>query len=222
LMLQLATSISSFPASRRRVLDFDDMCGHAVRVFNFMLNSIQTECSRDRVDLDDELAKTAFLICGFSWRRQRFRICIIRYESKRRVYVKHRHKVLGRTCVFIGDVSGGDDISVVAKRMLGQRLRHKGKLREGGTLDWEPFEVLAGIVKSGDYREVGGAPQVAKVYRHHNTQSFAVYWPDSDDGNLTLGGRKAMDFELTDWPRLDAATCKVTSVSLDDVGEESE
>jgi hypothetical protein len=37
-----------------------------------------------------------------------------------------------------------------------------------------PFEVLRDVIREARCDSVGGPPQVAKVYRHLNTQFFAV------------------------------------------------
>jgi hypothetical protein len=222
LMLQLASSIASFPDSRRRILDFDDMKGHAIRVFNFMLGKVRHEVSGGRAEFEKELSSSSFLLAGFSWRKGRFRIIRVAYDSASNMYRSHSYKVRRRrTCVFIGDIDDGCDLPKSANTRLMDLLRSRGKL-PSGFLDWEPFEILRDIIKEEKYRTVGGPPQVVKVYRHMNVQPFGIYWPSRKDGALTLGGRDTLDYERTDWPRLDAATLEVSTLSLDDadvVGE---
>lgn len=226
LMLQLVTSISSFPDSRRRILDFDDMKGHAIRVFNYMLSKVRHEVPSGEGDFKSELLKTTFLLCGYSWRKTRFRIVRISYCESRGVYVAHNHKVKERTFVFIGDVDteARVDIAADAKSRLQTLLREKKKYVnqdgriEGGYLEWEPFEVIRDMITCGEYRTIGGPPQVAKIYPHMNCQQFAVYWPSRVRGEMTIAGRPAMDYESTDWPRLDASTLEITMHSLQDTG----
>src|SRR5690606_33777091 len=109
----------------------------------------------------------------------------------------------------------GIDFPKEAAERTTRLLREKGKLPDG-TLDWEPFEVLRDTILEGQHRTIGGPPQIVKLYQHMNAQMFAVYWPSRRQGTLTIGGRDTMEYERTDWPRLDAATLEVTGISLDD------
>lgn len=215
LMLQLSSSIASFPDSRRRILDFDDMKGHAVRVFNFMLGKVVHEVRDGKKDFQDELVASSFLLGGYSWRSKCFRLIRIAYDLSAQEYAAHSYSVRDRTCVFIGDVGKDINIPKVAETRLKTLLRTRNKL-PAGTLDWEPFEVLRDIIMEGQYHTIGGPPQLVKVYQHLNAQMFAVHWTSREDGNLTIGGRDTMDYERTDWPRFDAENLDVTSISLDD------
>jgi hypothetical protein len=66
----------------------------------------------------------------------------------------------------------------------------------------EPFEVLVEMLRSGNHETIGGPPQLAKVYRHMNTQFFGVSWPDRR-GSTTFIGRELLDYEQLDVPVLD-------------------
>lgn len=81
-------------------------------------------------------------------------------------------------------------------------LRERGVLGEP-VLDMEPFEVLRDIVREGRYRDVGGPPQIAKVYRHGNSQPFAMQWPTSNGSGVTFLGRPLFEGEKTAAPVLD-------------------
>lgn len=217
LMLQLYASIDSFPASRRRVLDFDEMKGHAVRVFNFMLGKVQHEVSGAKVEFIRELSDTSFLLLGYSWRKKRFRIVEVRFDSSSHQYRSHSFSVRRRTCIFIGDkdVSRDVDLPKTANERLNEKLLSVGKL-PAGTLDFEPFDVVRDMILDDKFRTVGGPIQFAKVYAHLNTQTFAVYWPSERSGRLTIAGRDTLHYEKPDWPRIDAMTHELSGIALDD------
>src|SRR3954447_7447997 len=63
----------------------------------------------------------------------------------------------------------------------------------------EPFEVLRDIVLEERFDSVGGAPHVAKVYRHLNTQFFGVPWNDA----MTVAGRPMLAYERAFVPAID-------------------
>jgi len=88
-----------------------------------------------------------------------------------------------------------------AKERLIKLLKNRGKLNGDG-FDMEPFEVLRDIIRDEVDPTIGGAPQVAKVYRYMRTQHFAVEWPQSADRPHALG-RPAMDYEQFGLPIID-------------------
>lgn len=219
LMLQIYTAISSFPDSRKRIMDFGAMGGHSVRVINGMLAAVNHEVVGAEQEFKQELKSSSFLLCGYSWKYSRFRIFKLAYDSHVDRYVYHRVNLSKSHFMFIGDVDkpNGINIPSEAKRRVYSLLRDRGKL-EGRNkivnLDWEPFEILRAIISENVYRTVGGPPQVAKIYRHMNCQQFGVYWPSKEAGSLTLGGRPSLPYEATDWPCIDAATLAISMISL--------
>lgn len=64
----------------------------------------------------------------------------------------------------------------------------------------EPFEVLRDVIRDGCFDTVGGPPQLAKIYRHLNTQFFAIEW----NGDVTVAGRPVLSYEQAFIPTLDA------------------
>lgn len=150
-----------------------------------------------------------FLFGGWSWRDQSFRLWRLYwapyYGEMRYDPIDARH--LGRVR-FIGtrDRDRTDPTREVvghAKKRLSEKLRAKyGKLWPGMTLDMEPWEVLIELIRAGEHPTVGGAPQLAKVYRSMNSVVFSVMWPDRN-GSPTLLGRRLLGYETTDAPMFD-------------------
>jgi hypothetical protein len=94
----------------------------------------------------------------------------------------------------------GDSVDDARERLV-QILRERRKLTVGG-FDMEPFEVLRDMIRSDDYPTIGGAPQVAKVYKYLRTQFFAVSWPDNTGVPHALG-RPALSYERFEAPVID-------------------
>jgi hypothetical protein len=94
----------------------------------------------------------------------------------------------------------GDHYSLATGR-LAQVLKERGSL-QSDSLDMEPLEVLISMIRDDCLRSIGGAPQVVKVYKHLNTQSFAIRWPDAT-GVPHYFGRPLLSFENVDVPVLD-------------------
>ncbi len=144
---------------------------------------------------------TFFLFGGFSWRRQDFRIWTLHYDpSIDRFTFRPSSDWSGqrsgrKVVAFAGDAA--DD----ARERLIALLRQRRKLTSGG-FDMEPFEVLRDMIRSGGYPTIGGAPQIAKVYKYMRTQFFAVRWPDNNGAPHALG-RPALSYETFDAPIID-------------------
>lgn len=98
--------------------------------------------------------------------------------------------------------AGTREAAQEARERIVSLLKKRGVLRKP-VLDMEPFEVLRDIIREGRYRDVGGPPQIAKVYRHGNSQPFAVQWPTSTGSGLALLGRPLFEGEKTAAPVLD-------------------
>lgn len=142
------------------------------------------------------IADATFVLAGYSWRRKRFQVWTLHYATGAGAFTFRPtspwrgQSGLSKEIAFVGD----DAVVSAAKAALVDRLRAKGKLTDGG-LDMEPFEVLRDLLRSGQFSEIGGAPQIVKVYEHMNEHAFPVYWPDRASGQLTALGRQLMPYE---------------------------
>jgi len=144
--------------------------------------------------------ETLFLFGGYSWREGAFKLWQLLYDPiidkfTYRPYRWYPGKNQRKLITF-----AGDEIKVFKTR-LDELLESRGKLKSG-SFDMEPFEVLRDMIRSEAYPTIGGPPQVAKVYKHLNTQYFAVLWPTSE-GKPCLVGRPALPYEAMRVPILD-------------------
>jgi hypothetical protein len=66
-----------------------------------------------------------------------------------------------------------------------------------------PAEAFFEVLSSNRFRDIGGAPQVTKVYEHMNLRHFGVYWPPTvpnEEQDIYLRGRRLKPYEVLDHP----------------------
>lgn len=199
LALQLANAIELFPGSRRRRKDISDLRTHSLQVFEQMMSLLH---DLPAGQTSPETPDTEFLIGGFSWKRGEYRIWRLHFDAHlgRYTFAPIREwpgQAEGARKV----VAFSGDVAQEAAERLRALLQKRGKLGMGG-LDMEPFEVLRDMIRSEDFPSVGGAPQLAKVYRYLQVQPFGVMWPDSS-GTPHAYGRPALSYEIFDAPVMD-------------------
>jgi hypothetical protein len=197
--LQLANAIELFPGSRRRRADISELRKHSLRVFEQMMTLLN---DLPAGQTSPEAPDTQFLMGGFSWKKSEYRIWRLHFDAHLGRYTfapirewTGQEEGARKVVAFSGDVAQE------AADRLRTLLHERGKMTQGG-LDMEPFEVLRDMIRSGLYPSVGGAPQLAKVYRYLQVQPFVVMWPDRD-GTPHAYGRPALSYEIFDAPLLD-------------------
>lgn len=202
LMLQMRMAIDSYPAERSGAVDFHDLKRHALDLFNGMLKAIT-----DLPIGDPGKPDVRFILAGYSWKSAGFGVYVIEYNASEKKLTARPVNVWEgpspeRRVAFIGDRVER------AKTKFVELLRAKGKL-QGGKIDYEPFEVLRDMIRERQFREIGGAPQMVKIYRHSNCLPYAMYWPDKAAGKLCVMGRPLLDYEVTSFGVFDPNTFKV-------------
>lgn len=198
-MLQVHRAIEVHPALRNRQFDITQVSSLVEDVLNQMVGLVKTDLPES---LEHSLKNTEFLLAGFSWRLQSFRIWRFFWLARERRIVKARClKQRGYSSSQIFRFVGGP--AGEAKRALGAALTEAGKSPGVGGLDMEPLGVIERFVKDHAHRDVGGAPQVVKVYRHLNTEPFSVTWPRGEQGQQTFAGRPLLDYEKAFTPAID-------------------
>lgn len=203
LMIQMARAIEFHPASSKRSVDVNAAKDHAINIFNQMRSLIH-DFPKPQATAGDP--GTEFLFGGYSWREQKF--LVWRLEYRRQVDAFAFRPVLnwpGQSGVKV-IAFAGDEIKDAHARLV-ELLRSRGKL-QSGNLNMEPFEILRDMIRSSAYPTIGGAPQVAKVYRYLQTQYFAVRWPTGQDNPYILG-RPALNYERFEAPSIDPDTPEV-------------
>ncbi len=148
-----------------------------------------------------EASKEAeFLFGGWSWRTSRFCIWKLHYSDALEAFT---HTALhdenaARVFTFLGDHV--DE----AETLLEEELRKTNKSALRGALDMEPLRVVARMARSEhDYPEIGGALQVAKVYRSGNNEFFGLMWPSTTNGKPHFLGREVRLYDAPPMRLLD-------------------
>jgi hypothetical protein len=193
---QIISALDAYPPSRRRSADIEGANGHIVRVLNEMY------ANRD-VPSGLEDPEAEFIFGGWSWRSSRFRLWSIRWSARTAQFesklIPPMRGRAGTLCWFAGSRDAVADARIDLERML-----HEDKVAPDASLDLQPLTLIARTSLRTKHPDVGGAPQVAKVYQHMNTQQFAVSWSTSL-GALPrphLAGRPLLDYEVAHVPNI--------------------
>jgi hypothetical protein len=191
MLLQAWNSVASWGRSLERSQPLPDMKGHLLRVFNGMLSEVS-----DLPKFSTSVTPDAiFLLAGYSWSEQRFRIWTLHFDGSIRRFTfrpaspwrggSNRGKVLA----LVGD--GLDE----ARARLVRKLRDRKKLARG-SFDLEPLEVLSEMVEDTAFPTIGGSVQMVKVYKSSNAAAFAITNPRT--GQRSLMGRSLLPYEIPD------------------------
>jgi len=204
-MLQAMAAISQHPRSLNRAQDIIDLKGHLLKVLNDMTSSVH---DLPKIEGVDHSPKTDFLLGGWSWKKAAFTIWHIHFDGRRKLFAYRPASrwtgiAQSKTFAFIGDYKNE------YRERLVSLLRSKRKLDRGG-FDMEPLEVLRDMLRAAEFGNIGGLPQVLKVYKFASCRPYAVTWPDRQDGGrVTLLGRPLLSYEKTSYPLLNLDTMTV-------------
>ena len=215
LMLQLQSCVKMHPKLSTRAYDLAELKGHMLRIFNAMWRSISSLPNGQSVP---DPAAARFILAGYSWRYEAFKIWTIYFHSpsnefRFREASHHRKKGGGnKYFMFIGD-----DANLAQERVY-ELFRERKRVRSVGC-HMEPFEVLREFIRDDQKPYIGGAPQVHKIYRHLNTLPYNVYWPRRQSGTVAFGGRLLLPYERNKYLAFDPDTFEVGETQWPDASE---
>jgi hypothetical protein len=203
LVQQMFSAINVYERGRDRSLDICDLRGHVLKVFNKLLEAVDSSFQ----DMKTPDKDTEFLFGGYSWINKTFEIWKLHYDAGIKSFTFHpAHHWANKEArvMFAGDMAPEAN-----KRLINLIRERYGVTPQGSerfSFNWEPFEVLRDLLREGPTTEatsgkklsVGGPPQVLKVYQHMNCKMIGVYWPKRSGGNITIGGRSLLDYEKPD------------------------
>jgi hypothetical protein len=197
LITQIQSFIKSYPKSQSRYQDIRHFKGHLLNMINHML----------KFKSDYEVPIVRFLFGGYSWQKRKFYLWHIYYDKTEKQFVGpevHTWKGIkvNRPISFIGDYYYEYRSRLIA-------LMKEKKKFINGHFDMEPLEILVQMLKEGTYIDIGGPPQVLKVYEHMNRTPIAVKWSTDDTEYVSLLGRPLQDYEKTIYPVLDTETMNI-------------
>jgi hypothetical protein len=223
LIHQVISSISTYNRSASRAQDIVELKTHILKVFEGLRGQIH-----DSIPGEDE-PDAEFIFGGYSWKNRKFMIWNIYYQPKIGVFEAHPAKEWkGVPWLFAGDKDQVKEAELRFRKILQDKRARPHEVDEF-KLDWEPFEVISGMLKDaqiGDsykYSSIGGAPQVLKIYEFLSSCMFAVKWKNREDEEPInyVAGRRPLGFEMPDVWVLDPNTLR-TSHPLHSSGEEQE
>ncbi|NAS13021.1 hypothetical protein [Poritiphilus flavus] len=204
MITQLINAINNHPRSQKRFQDLAFFKGFVLRCFNDLLEF------RSELMEDYKIPDAQFILGGYSWKYSRYFIWTIHFVNSQNAFTY-------RPASFWRGIEGERKVMFIgnyvdeAKEKLINILRLRDKLTSGG-LDYEPFEVLCEMLKGDNTgRDIGGSPQMVKVYRHINVVPFAVKWNINGQQRITLFGRPLQASEKINHPLIDPTTMKITN-----------
>lgn len=193
LIAQITSYVESFINLRERVVDFVEMYSKIIELLNESLSFVS--------DLDhasEAIPECTFILAGYSARRKKFIIRRVVFHKKRKRFEEATRGVIGGESVaYIGDKEPVD----ATIRRVSELL--KARNVKDVKLDMIPAIAFFEILSSKKFRDIGGAPQVTKIYEHMNQRHFGVYWPadvPNDQQHIYLRGRRLKPYEVLDHP----------------------
>lgn len=193
LIAQITSYVESFVNLRDRAIDLAETYEIILRMLNESLDFISNPAHPSLSEPD-----CSFLFAGYSVRKNGFFIRRIVYHATRRRFEGRGPREVGdEVMAVIGDTAPA---SALARR-LSAALKSKGVERP--TLGMTPAIAFNEVLSSNRFPEVGGAPQVAKVYQHQSQKHFGVYWPTdvpTTEQYIYLRGRRLSRFDVLDHP----------------------
>ena len=195
LIAQITSYVESFINLRDRVIDLSEAYKKILEMLNESLSFVSQPA-----DPSMRNPECSFIFAGYSARRKDFFIRrIVFHQERRRFEGRNPRNIGGEYFTLIGDKR---PVDAVARRVSEQR---KLSLRKhaNSRLDMEPAKAFYAVLISKQFTEIGGAPQVAKVFQHMSQRHIGVYWPPdqpTEKQHIYLRGRRLGKFDVIDYP----------------------
>lgn len=193
LIAQISSYVESFVNLRERVLDISDTYELIIQMLNESLTFISKA-----INPSLKVPDCQFIFAGYSARRKDFFVRRIVFHPKRQRFESRMARTVGGE--FLTLIGDREPLGAMHRRMSEQRKKSR---TDPGRLDMLPAEAFYAILSSKRYSDIGGAPQVAKVYQHMNQRHFGVYWPPevpSHEQKIYLRGRRLRKSDVLDHP----------------------
>jgi hypothetical protein len=193
LIAQIASYVESFVNLRDRVIDLTDAYYLILQMLNESLAFIS-----EPADPSLRIPECSFILGGYSARRKDFFVRrIVFHPTRLRFENRSPRDIGGESIALIGEKG---PVDAVVRRISEHRKAAKGAHSK---LDMAPAEAFYSVISSRRFTEIGGSPQVAKVYQHMSQRHFGVYWPPdlpTNEQHIYLRGRRLREVEVLDHP----------------------
>lgn len=204
LILQIKAGLDAYEETRNRVIDIVQLKAHIEKIIESLKNTFSYLPNKDDIGTNFKI-----LLAGYSWKVNDFRVWTFRFDVKTGEFNAFKMKG-GHSFQFMSDRPENERqaTSFVLKRFCHYQ---KG---DGTGLNWEPLAALIDMIKDSTIDDIGGAPQIVKIYRHSNTMPVNVLWPETKKQNsfntkafsVTHLGRSLLDYEHSRYLTLDPET----------------
>lgn len=208
LMMQAYFASGETSQGLDRAIDIKDFNGFLFSQINNMQASAYMKADKNDINENE------FVIGGYSWLDQKFRLWRYRYSKFNNAFEKQEfdslYDGLFGKIVFAGDAKGALDKEL--RILLKEKYCNDYSKYNGEGFNMEPFEALVRLLRKATSADtIGGSPQMVKVYPHMNAKPIGVYWPNKDisdiNKNRTLLGRQLFQNEKCDFSFIDPDTC---------------
>lgn len=204
MIVQVQQQIQMHDSVLSRAYDVTQIRSTIIDIVNKMFLNIH---DKPKAEKHEEEPDVFLLLAGFSWRHSRFFIWKLSHSKKKHEFVfsspKGGNNPNKQQYMFCGDHVR------TARNRLRILLQRRGKRSTSKHLDMEPFEVLRDMIRDENLSEIGGPPQLIKIYRHMNFLPINVFWPSKSEGRITYLGRELLDYEKNKYLTLDPDTLKI-------------
>jgi hypothetical protein len=197
-LLQVINSVSTFYPFLTRAVDYKPFSSWVLNIINDIFSKFHPPTPIKELE-DPEVE---FIIGGYSWSHKEFFIDKIFYVNSIKKFEKKsaRNYSMGKMEV-IGDSDLKKEFSLQLKDLISNK--YKGNIFNSNDkiiskFDFEPFEVVRGMLLSKKFDTIGGPPQILKVSQFMQSNYVAVYWPNKESGNIYVCGRPVFPFEKLD------------------------
>jgi hypothetical protein len=214
IILQVCRMINMHDKVMSRALDIYDLQSCISNIANSMLEYRHSFPTSGEI-----IPKVIFLFAGYSWKFSKFAVWKHYYCEEdrkfKRTIVVLEHKRRFWPFFFEGN-------NTAKRNAKNKLLKHYNKIRELGEnrhCDMEPFDILTEFINDEDFDDIGGPPQLVKMYPHMNCLPFNIYWPSKQSGNITFYGRSLLKYEKNKYLVLDPETKDVTIPEFPNVAE---
>jgi hypothetical protein len=179
--LQVKASLDGHEETKSRILDIVHLKTHIEKVIASLRSKVADLPSQDGTN-----KAFKFMLAGYSWKMSEFRMWTFRYDVTTGEFNAHSARRSGNF-LFMSDNSANEKGALVSL-MRRIEVDPNASLRR---LNWEPLKVLLDVIRDPSVPDIGGAPQMVKIYKHANTLPINVLWPT---GESTFGVKQ---FEVT-------------------------
>lgn len=215
LMVQIKLALDAYQLSRTRVVDIVDLKAHIEKV----IESVRVTIA-DLPDKSGENTDFKLMLAGYSWKLQQFRSWVFKFDLLTHKFnafkmTSHRRQFEreGRGKVYFQFMSDNHQNEKRASEFVLRELHKTTENQVAHALDWIPMRALIDQIKDQSCVDIGGAPQMVKIFKHSNTLPINVIWhtpePDRESGlikhtyHLTHFGRKLLPYERNDYLNFD-------------------